>query len=144
MYEHDTVELLKECDAGIEMGISGIDDVLDYVKSSSLKEFLVDNSKKHHELKLEINELLDKYNLNGESSNKLVKAMSRTKTKLELLINKTDEKIADIITDGCNMGIKSLNKYLNKYESASELAKGFAKRLISLETKLVKDIRRFL
>ena len=123
MYEHDTIELLKECDAGIEMGISGIDDVLDYVKSSSLKEFLVDNSKKHHELKVEINELLDKW---------------------ELLINKTDEKIADIITDGCNMSIKSLNKYLNKYESASELAKGFAKRLISLETKLVKDIRRFL
>lgn len=144
MKDHDTVELLIECDKGIEMGISGIDDVLDYVKSSSLKEFLLNNSSKHQELKLEINELLTKYNIESHSSNKIVKTMSKAKTKIELLINKSDEKIADIITDGCNMGIKSLNKYLNKYESASELAKGFAKRLISLETKLMKDIRRFL
>ena len=29
MVEQDTVRLLKECDAGVKMGISSIDDILD-------------------------------------------------------------------------------------------------------------------
>ena len=33
MIEQDTVKLLRECDAGVKMGISSIDDVLKYVKS---------------------------------------------------------------------------------------------------------------
>ena len=48
------------------------------------------------------------------------------------------------MTDGCNMGVKSLNKYLNKYEAADEVSKDITKRLINLEEKLVVDIRKFL
>ena len=32
--QDDTVKLLKECDSGIRMGISSINDVLDYVKNN--------------------------------------------------------------------------------------------------------------
>ena len=31
MIESDTIKLLRECDAGIKMGVASIDDVLDYV-----------------------------------------------------------------------------------------------------------------
>jgi len=41
MIEQDTIRLLRECDAGVKMGISSIDDVLDDVKSVKLKEYLV-------------------------------------------------------------------------------------------------------
>ena len=33
MIEQDTIRLLRECDAGIKMGVSSIDDVFDYVSS---------------------------------------------------------------------------------------------------------------
>ena len=42
MIEPDTIKLLRECDAGVKMGISSIDDVIDDVKSAKLKNFLVD------------------------------------------------------------------------------------------------------
>ena len=42
MVEQDTIKLLRECDAGVKMGIASIDDVLDYVKSQKLKDFLID------------------------------------------------------------------------------------------------------
>jgi hypothetical protein len=45
------------------------------------------------------------------------------------------------MTDGCNMGVKSLNKYLNEYEAADEVSKDIAKRLIHLEEQLAVDIR---
>ena len=52
--------------------------------------------------------------------------------------------IADLMTDGCNMGVKSLNRYLNQYEGADEVTKDITKRLINLEEKLTVDIRKYL
>ena len=40
MIEEDTVKLLRECNAGIKMGVSSIDEVLPKVKSSSLRSSL--------------------------------------------------------------------------------------------------------
>lgn len=59
-------------------------------------------------------------------------------------MDESDETIADLMTDGCNMGVKSLNKYLNQYKAADEISKDITKRLINLEEKLVIDIRCFL
>ena len=70
--------------------------------------------------------------------------MSWIKTNMKLVMNESDETIADLITDGCNMGIKSLNKYLNQYKAADEKTKDIAKRLINLEEKLAIDIRCYL
>jgi hypothetical protein len=59
-------------------------------------------------------------------------------------MNESDHTIADLMTDGCNMGVKSLNKYLNQYKAADEKSKDITKRLINLEEKLAVDIRGFL
>lgn len=59
-------------------------------------------------------------------------------------MDESDGTIADLMTDGCNMGVKSLNKYLNQYKAADEKSKDITKRLINLEEKLAVDIRSFL
>ena len=40
MIEQDTIKLLRECDAGIKMGVSSIEDVIDDVKDENLKKIL--------------------------------------------------------------------------------------------------------
>lgn len=126
------------------MGISSIDDVLDDVKSVKLKEYLVNCKNEHIELDREINKLLDKYQDNGKEPNPIAKGMSWIKTNMKLAMKESDETIADLMTDGCNMGVKSLNKYLNEYSAADEVTKDICKRLINLEEKLAIDIRRYL
>lgn len=144
MIEQDTIKLLRECDAGVKMGISSIDDVLDDVKSVKLKEYLVNCKNEHIELDREINQLLDKYHDDGKDPNPMAKGMSWIKTNMKLAMKESDETIADLMTDGCNMGVKSLNKYLNQYSAADEVTKDIAKRLINLEEKLAIDIRKYL
>ena len=34
MIEQDTIRLLRECDSGVKMGISSIDDVIEYVSEN--------------------------------------------------------------------------------------------------------------
>ena len=47
----DTVELLKECDAGISMGVSSIDDVLSKVENRELMKILMNSKEEHEDLK---------------------------------------------------------------------------------------------
>ena len=63
---------------------------------------------------------------------------------MKLGIEDSAATVADLMTDGCNMGVKSLNRYLNQYEAAEERTKDIAKRLINLEEKLATDIRGYL
>ena len=144
MVEQDTIKLLRECDAGVKMGVASIDDVLDYVHADGLKRRLSECKQEHTELEKELQTLLDKYHDEGKNPNPMAKGMSWMKTNMKLAVDESDETIADLMTDGCNMGVKSLNKYLNKYEAADEVSKDIAKRLINLEEKLAIDIRQFL
>ena len=144
MVEQDTVKLLRECDAGVKMGISSIEEVLDNVSDKEFEKILTDCKNEHNKLDSEIQSLLDKYNDEGKEPAAIAKGMSWIKTIVMLAMNESDATVADLMTDGCNMGVKSLNKYLNKYKAADEVSKDVAKRLINLEEKLAVDIRRFL
>jgi len=144
MIEQDTIRLLRECDAGVKMGISSIEAVLEYVSDSSFKGILDACKKEHGKIDSELQELLCRYNDDGKEPAAMAKGMSWLKTNVMLAVNESDKTIADLITDGCNMGVKSLNKYLNKYEAADEISKSLAKRLITLEENLAKDTSKYL
>lgn len=144
MIESDTIKLLRECDAGVKMGISSIDDVLKFVESYELKKYLSECKNEHKKLEVEINGLLEKYEDEGKDPNPIAKSMSKMKTNIKIGLDDSDETIADLMTDGCNMGVKSLNRYLNEYKAADEVSKDIAKRLINLEERLAIDIRKYL
>ncbi len=144
MIEQDTVKLLRECDAGVQMGIASIKEVLDYSKSEKLRKLLYDCKEEHDKLNNEIQQLLERYHDDGKAPNPIAKGMSWMKTTAMLSMDSSDATIADLMTDGCNMGVKSLARYLNKYEAADETSKDIAKRLIRLEERLAVDIRAFL
>ena len=144
MVEQDTIRLLRECDAGIKMGVASIDEVLDEVHADGMKQCLSDCKSAHEKLGDEIQTLLDRYHDEGKEPNPMAKSMSWVKTNLKLAMNRSDAVIADLMTDGCNMGVKSLSKFLNQYEAADETSKDITKRLIGLEEQLAVDLRRFL
>ena len=144
MIERDTIKLLRECDAGVKMGIDSINDVRDYVNSRELRKALSECRDSHEKLSEEIQKLLDKYHDDGKNPNPIAKGMSWIKTSVKLTVDESDATIADLMTDGCNMGVKSLNRYLNEYEAADEVSKDITKRLINLEERLAIDIRDYL
>ena len=144
MVEQDTIKLLRECDAGVKMGISSIDDVLDHVKKEDFRKKLTKCREEHQDLQIKILQELEKYQDDGKNPNPIAKGMSWMKTNMKLSMEDTDATIADLMTDGCNMGVKSLNRYLNQYKAAEEVSKDMAKRLINLEEKLAVDIRQYL
>ena len=144
MIEQDTIKLLRECDAGIKMGVASIDDVVDRTKSPKFREKLYDCKAEHEKLKTEIHALLDRYQDDGKNPNPIAKSMSWVKTNMKMAMDASDATVADLMIDGCDMGVKSLSRYLNQYAAADEVSKDICKRLINLEESLTHQIRDFL
>ena len=144
MIESDTIKLLRECDAGIKMGIASIEDVLGHAQDKKLYETLSECKEKHESLQCDIQKILGDYQDEGKNPNPIAKGMSWMKTNVKLGMEAQDSTIADLMTDGCNMGVKSLSKYLNQYKAADEESKNIAKKLIRLEEQLSVDMRQYL
>lgn len=144
MIEQDTIRLLRECDAGIKMGISSLDDSVKYVKNPELKSILDESAKEHTKIKHDMQKLLDRYHDDGKEPPAMAKGMEWFKTNIKLAVDASDHAVAEFITDGCNMGVKFLSRYLNQYQAAEEKSKDISKKLISVEEKLAVDIRQFL
>lgn len=144
MIEQDTVKLLRECDAGVKMGITSIKDVLDNVHSDAMRQTLINCKREHDKLDREIREQLDKYGDDGKNPNPVAQSMSWIKTNVKLMVNDSDKTVAGLMTDGCNMGVKSLNQYLNQYKAADEKSKDITKKLIKIEQGLATDLRTYL
>ena len=144
MIENDTIKLLRECDAGVKMGISSIEDTEKYVKDGEFRKILQENKIDHEKLDVMIEEELSRFHDEGKEPEIMAKGMSWLKTNVKLAVDASDATVADLITDGCNMGVNSLSKYLNKYKAADEKSKDIAKNLITLEERLALDVRKYL
>lgn len=144
MENQDTLNLLKECDAGTKMAISSIDEILEKVKDTELKAILMESKDEHSKIEDEIKCLTEEYGSQEKEPNAMAKGMSWLKTNFKMEMDESDATVADLITDGCNMGVKSLNEYLNKYTDANSKVKDICNRLIKLEENLCKDIKGYL
>ena len=144
MTEPDTIKLLRECDAGIKMGTASIGEVLEKPTNEKLKKLLETCKEGHEKLKEEIQNKLEQCHDTGKDPNPMAQGMSWMKTNVKLAMDESDATIADLITDGCNMGVKSLSRYLNQYQAADEETKDIAKKLIKQEEELSIHMRSFL
>ena len=144
MIEQDTIRLLRECDAGAKMGVDAITDVMGRTHSQELKDTLDSSRREHETISREIKDQLHRFDDQGKDPPAMASAMSWLKTQANLAMEPTDQTVADLMTDGCDMGVKSLSKYLNKYKAADEKSKDCAKKLIAMEEHLAQSLRSYL
>ena len=139
--EDDTIKLLRECNAGIKMGVTSLNDVLDHVNDTHMRDILQESKNVHEKLGDETHKFLNEYHDQGKEPAVTARMMSWMKTNVKLGGEESDRTVADLITDGCNMGVKSLSRYLNQYAAADEHSKDIAKKLISMEESLAVKMR---
>ncbi|MDD3347812.1 hypothetical protein [Oscillibacter sp.] len=144
MENSDTVKLLQECDAGTKMAVASIDEVLDKVCDQTVKALLDESKRRHEALGNRIHSLLVENGSQEKNPSPMAKGMSWVKTNWKMGMEESDATAADLITDGCNMGVKSLHRYLNQYKAADQTARGLCTELIKTEEKLSADLRPYL
>lgn len=140
----DTTKLLRECNAGIKMGIDTIESVLECVENQDFYAILKTCKDEHIKLEAETGALLQEFGEESKEPNPLAKGMSYMKTNVKTVLEPGDKTVADLVTDGCHMGVKSLERYLNEYKNAEQRVKSIAEKLIKIEKNLADDIAAYL
>lgn len=140
----DTSKLLREADAGIQMAISSLDDVLPMVESKQMRHQLQSSLKAHNRLRKQTSQLLSQCDADGKSPSPVAVGMSWLKTNVKLAVQPGDQSVADLMIDGCNMGVKALHRYQNRYPDANQNAKDVVEQLILEERGLSEELEGYL
>ena len=88
MPNEDTINLLKECDAGCKMGIDSIKQILDKVENKKLYDIIVKYLNDHQKLQNKITDKLNEFGCAEEQPSTMAKAMSHMKsTNILIMLN---------------------------------------------------------
>ena len=140
----DTLELLKECNAGCKSATNSMEQVQAYVKDSQLRKIIEQYNKEHILIGDECHKILDKAGETEKDPSPMAKTFSWISTEIKMMINDDEKKVADIMEDGCNMGIKALSRYLNEYKEADKESRNLTRKLIRLEQDFMNDLLVYL
>lgn len=144
MINDDTIKLLKECNAGVKTAINSIDEVIDRVQNPQFKDYLQQIRHDHEVIGDKTHVRLNAYQDSGKEPNPMARAMSWLKINTKLLPQPKDQEIAELMMDGCNMGIQSVAKYLHQYPAAEKEVKDMVDELITLEERFLHDLEKYL
>ncbi|MBQ1282148.1 MAG: hypothetical protein IIY16_07880 [Oscillospiraceae bacterium] len=140
----ETIRLLRECDSGVKMAVASINDVIGRVEEPSLREHLTRSCEAHTAYGQEMARLMNSAGFRAPAANPIARSMAKMKTSVKLALHPGDSTVADLMTDGCNMGIRSLSRYLNRNPEANAQSREMARRLIGLEDGLADGLRDYL
>lgn len=144
MENTDSIELLKECNAGSKMAVNALDDLLPYAKSTRQAKKMEENRRRHEELGNQLHSQLAQAGQQEKDPPAMAKLMSKATIGVKMMVEPTEHEIASILTDGCNMGVKSVSGYLNQYPHADTAARRAAEDLIDIEEQLASSMKEFL
>lgn len=140
----DTIYLLRECNAGCKSATNSMEQVQPYIENDKLKSVIDDYNNKHIKIGDECHQMLNEQDEEEKDPHVTAKVFSWISTEMKLMLNNDVHKIADIMIDGCNMGIKSVSKYINKYKAASSESIDLAKKLVKIEQEFMNDLLAYL
>lgn len=140
----DSIRLLKSCNSGCKSATDSMEQVLPFVKEEKLKKLIEDYNKKHIRLGDECHKLLNQEGESEEDPNRLAMASAWFKTEVSLILNDKSSRIAELLVDGCNIGIKSLSRDNNRYRNAESKAKDPVFELIRIEQDFMNELLAFL
>ena len=140
----DSVMLLKECDAGSKMAVESIGQFRVYAENTTLKNCLDKYIKEHEVFGSKCRKMLVENNECPQDPSKMASAFAKISTDVRMMLDKDSSKIANLLIDGCNMGIKTTTENMHKYSNATPETMNIAKEMIQLEQEMSKELLGFL
>ena len=140
----DTIALLKECTAGIDLTLSTINDLLPSTKDRNLRQRLQDNAADQKQLRDHACALLHRCGGKEKSPGTWLMGMTHLKNSARMAVRGDDTTIAYLVADGCDLGIKALSRSQNRHCMADPAAIQLSQELIRCQEGLSARLRPYL
>lgn len=140
----DTKALLTEGNRGCKYATETIEIALGYAKGASMRSLLSKYGKEHENVKARFRKRLNTEGIKEGHHPAMGAAMAKLHMNVSLTMNPTDSRIAELMINGCNMGIKTLSRLKNRHPSAAPESVCLVGELIDVERGMAEELLKFL
>ena len=139
----DTIHLLGDCTAGIELALSTMDGLLPDIKDRALRQRLREGMQVHRQLQKQTVSMLRQYGAAEKNAGPVAKSLSWLRTNTRMAMGGDDTTAAYLVADNCDSGVKNLCRSQNRYCMANRAAVELTQALIRCEEQLSAELRPF-
>ena len=137
-----TYEILKECNSGCRMALNSIEQLAVYLKSQELQDLFCKYKEDYKKMEKESIRLSEGKLQEEKLSEKAAETFAWISAEVKMMLNDDSSKIAEMMIDGANMGIKSITEKLNRYPEAEKESISLAKKFEKTCEKLIQDMKK--
>lgn len=141
---NDTVSLLKETNAGCKSATNAMELVMPHIENPQLRDLVDGYNTRHARIGEECTRRLHALGAQEKDPHPIAATMARISISVQANVNPREPHLADLLADGCAMGIRSLARYRNQYPAASAESLRLTGELISLEQEFMRDLLVYL
>ncbi len=140
----DSIKLLREVNSGCKNATDSFGQVMEFIKDNGMLAMVKEYNEKHVKIGDTCHQLLNENGENEKDPSSIAKAFMWFTTEVKMMVDDDDSHIAELLADGCNMGMKSLSRYIRQYEKAGQKEKELARHLIQIEMELYEKLLNYL
>lgn len=141
---NENAELLNFIYQNSEMGVNTIKQLLDIVEDENFKRHLESQYNGYKEIHMEARKALNENGYDEKGIGALKKLRAYLMINLQIMTDKTNSNIAEMLMIGSNMGIINAIKNLKKYQNAEAEIRNLMEKLLKFEENNVQDLKAFL
>ncbi len=113
MKENKNIAFLDKIYKTSEMGVIGINDVIDKVKQSKFREFLEEQKKEYTKILEECEKIFPKYGTEEQEISKMTRISSKVMSDMMIKKESEDKTIAEMMVKGTSKGITKIIEAMN-------------------------------
>ena len=138
------LELLQLMYKNAEMGRDGLDKLIERTDDRSLRREMANQYAQYQEILNETSERLGALGKRPEGSDMASKAMAGWMTRMQIMMDDSSSKMAEMLIEGSTQGVIKLTQELHEYEGEDEKTREIAHKLIDTEQANIEKLRHFL
>ncbi len=144
MKENLETKYLNKLYQGAEMGVVGINSVLDKVHKEEFRKILETQKEEYDTLSKKVVEILKKYGCEEKKLGMMAKKSSEMMSEMKTKIDDSDSQIAKMMMEGSNKGIIEVTKIKNEYQGNDEEIKDLINQFLDTEQHNLDEIKKYL
>lgn len=126
-----------------EMGIVGIDDVIEKTKTLELSNLLLEQRKDYEVILKKCNKLLKENEFTKKKLGNAAKVSSKIMANMKVTLDNSDSCIAKLMIEGTNKGIIKMTKFLNKLKKDNNIKK-LGEDLLNIMNTNLENLKAYL
>lgn len=141
--QNDNIIFLNLIYQNAQMGLIGIDAVIDKVEDERVAKLISEQRREYEEFCSDAKKILLKYGAKEEEIGALQKLSSKVMSEM-MTMNKDDKAIAKLMMEGNEKGVIEITEKLNEYQDKDQEIVDLAKKLLATEEHNREEFKQYL